>query len=79
MTLIEQSDRKTTMHEELLHKTLGKLVSKQEADEKARRINEFSSGVTEEDRKRQKTMDLLIDVQKQLLDIISHTLRSAVG
>ncbi|KAK3710665.1 hypothetical protein QZH41_011005, partial [Actinostola sp. cb2023] len=72
-TRVEQSNCKTVMQEELLHKTLAKQVSKLEAHEKARRITEAKSGATEEDSKRQKTMDMLIDVQKQLLDVMSQT------
>lgn len=60
------------MQEELLHKTLGKQAKQLEANEKARRINE-SQNVTEEDDKRQKTIDMLIGVQKQLLDVMAKT------
>lgn len=68
---VEQSSFKNMMQEELLHKTLGKQANELEAHEKARRIHE-STNVTEEDAKRQKTMDMLLGVQRQLLDAMSH-------
>lgn len=69
---LEQDNLKNAMQEELLHKTLGKQVSELEAHEKARRINE-AKNIIDEDTKRQKTMDMLIGVQKQLLDVMAHT------
>lgn len=75
MTRFDQCNRKELMHEELLHKTLGKQVALLEAEEKARRIKDAvicdAEPVTDEDRKKQKVMDMLIDVQKQLLNVMS--------
>ncbi|EDO45586.1 predicted protein [Nematostella vectensis] len=74
----EQEDRKALMHEELLHKTLSKQVSQQEAQERARRIKESKSELSHDDSPKQKAMDTLIDVQRQLLDVMSHVQMTSV-
>ena len=59
------------MQEELLRKSLQKEVSLQEAHEKARRIMESKSDIADGDEEKTKAIDMLIDVQKQLLDVFA--------
>jgi len=66
-----QEDNKVRMQEELLRKSLQKVVSIQEAHEKARRIMESKSDIADGDEEKTKAIDMLIDVQKQLLDVFA--------
>ena len=59
------------MHEELIRKSLQKEVSRQEAQEKARRIKESKSQIGDKDNAKTKAIDMLVDVQKQLLDVFA--------
>ena len=59
------------MQEELVRKSLQKEVSIQEAHEKARRIMESKSDIADGDEAKTKAIDMLIDVQKQLLDVFA--------
>lgn len=68
---LHQEDNKVRMQEELLRKSLQKEVSVQEAHEKARRIMESKSDIADGDEKKTKVIDMLIDVQKQLLDVFA--------
>jgi len=63
-----QEDNKERMQEELIRKSLQKEVSRLEAQEKARRIKESKSQIADEDDAKSRAIDMLIDVQKQLLD-----------
>ena len=53
------------MQEELIRR------SKLEAQEKARRIKESKSHIGEGDDAKSKAIDMLVDVQKQLLDVFA--------
>ncbi|XP_068743722.1 trichohyalin-like [Montipora capricornis] len=66
-----QEDNKERMQEELVRKSLQKEVSKQEAHEKARRIKESNSQTNDDDDAKSKAIDMLVDVQKQLLDVFA--------
>lgn len=66
-----QEDNKERMQEELIRKSLKMEVSRLEAHEKARRIRESSSQIGEEDDAKSKAIDMLVDVQKQLLDVFA--------
>ena len=66
-----QEDNKVRMQEELVRKSLQKVVSIQEAQEKARRIMETKSDIADGDAEKTKAIDMLIDVQKQLLDVFA--------
>lgn len=66
------------MQEELVRKSLQKEVSIQEAHEKARRIMESRSEIADGDEAKTKAIDMLIDVQKQLLDVFAISKVSAV-
>ena len=66
-----QQDNKDRMQEELIRKSLQKEVSRQEAQEKTRRIKESHSQVADEDDAKSKAIDMLVDVQKQLLDVFA--------
>lgn len=68
-----QEDHKNRMQEELLRKSHQKEVSIQEAHEKTRRITETLSQISDGDEAKAKAIDMLIDVQKQLLDVFSIT------
>jgi len=68
---LHQEDNKVRMQEELLRKSLQKEVSIQEAHEKARRIMESKSDIADGDEEKTKVIDMLIDVQKQLLDVFA--------
>lgn len=61
------------MQEELLRKSHQKEVSIQEAHEKTRRITETLSQISDCDEAKAKAIDMLIDVQKQLLDVFTIT------
>ncbi|KAJ7393732.1 hypothetical protein OS493_003391 [Desmophyllum pertusum] len=67
----QQEDNKVRMQEELVRKTLQKEVSIQEAHEKARRITESLSQIADGDDAKTKAIDMLVDVQKQLLDVFA--------
>ncbi|KAL9985834.1 hypothetical protein ACROYT_G008282 [Oculina patagonica] len=67
----QQEDNKVRMQEELVRKSLQKEVSIQEAHEKARRIMESKSEIADGDEAKTKAIDMLIDVQKQLLDVFA--------
>jgi len=66
-----QEDNKVRMQEELVRKSFQKEVSIQEAHEKARRIMESKSDIADGDEEKTKAIDMLIDVQKQLLDVFA--------
>ena len=66
-----QEDNKVRMQEELIRKSLQKEVSLQEAHEKARRIMETKSDIADGDEEKTKAIDMLIDVQRQLLDVFA--------
>ena len=66
-----QEDNKVRMQEELVQKAVQKEVSAQEAHEKARRIMESKSDIADGDEEKAKAIDMLIDVQKQLLDVFA--------
>ena len=66
-----QQDNKERMQEELIRKSLQREVSIQEAHEKARRIKESHSQMADEDDAKSKAIDMLVDVQKQLLDVFA--------
>ena len=66
-----QQDNKERMQEELIRKSLQREVSIQEAHEKARRIKESHSQMADEDNAKSKAIDMLVDVQKQLLDVFA--------
>ena len=66
-----QEDNKERMQEELVRKSLQKEVSKQEAHEKARRIKESNGQTNDDDDAKSKAIDMLVDVQKQLLDVFA--------
>lgn len=68
-----QEDHKNRMQEELLRKSHQKEVSIQEAQEKCRRITETMSQISDGDEAKAKAIDMLIDVQKQLLDVFAIT------
>ena len=57
------------MQEELIRRSLQKEVSKLEAQEKAQRIKESKSQICDGDDAKSKAIDMLVDVQKQLLDV----------
>ena len=59
------------MQEELIRRSLQREVSKLEAKEKARRIKESKSQIGEGDNAKSKATDMLVDVQKQLLDVFA--------
>ena len=59
------------MQEELIRRSLQKEVSKLEAKEKARRIKESKSQFGDGDDAKSKAIDMLVDVQKQLLDVFA--------
>ena len=59
------------MQEELIRRSLQREVSKLEAQEKARRIKESKSQISEGDDAKSKAIDMLVDVQKQLLDVFA--------
>ena len=61
------------MQEELLRKTHQKEVAIEEAHEKARRITETLSQISDGDEAKAKSIDMLIDVQNQLLDVFAIT------
>ena len=61
------------MQEELIRRSLQKEVSKLEAKEKARRIKESKSQIGDGDDAKSKAIDMLVDVQKQLLDVFAIT------
>ena len=63
-----QEDNKERMQEELIRRSLQKEVSRLEAQEKARRITESKSQIGDGDDAKTKAIDMLVDVQKQLLD-----------
>ena len=67
----QQEDNKVRMQEELVRKTLQKEVSIQESHEKARRITESLSQIVDGDDAKTKAIDMLVDVQKQLLDVFA--------
>ena len=66
-----QADLKARMQEELVRKCLQKEVSRQEAQEKTRRILESKSQITDGNDAKAKAIDMLIDVQRQLLDVFA--------
>ena len=66
-----QEDNKVRMQEELIRKSLQKVVSIQEAQEKTRRIMETKSDIADGDDEKTKAIEMLIDVQKQLLDVFA--------
>ena len=74
-----QEDNKVRMQEELIRKSLQKEVSVQEAHEKARRIMESKSEIADGDEAKTKAIDMLIDVQKQLLDVFTISKVSVVS
>lgn len=59
------------MQEELIRRSLQREVSKLEAQEKARRIKESKSQIGDGDDAKSKAIDMLVDVQKQLLDVFA--------
>lgn len=66
-----QEENKERMQEELIRRSLQREVSKLEAQEKARRIKESKSQIGEGDDAKSKAIDMLVDVQKQLLDVFA--------
>lgn len=60
------------MQEELLRKSIQKEVMNQEAQEKSRRIKNSASRTSDQkDDAKSKAIDMLVDVQKQLLDVFA--------
>lgn len=67
-----QEDNKELMQEELVRRSLQKVVLSQEAQEKARRIKNSTSRTSDQkDDAKSKAIDMLVDVQKQLLDVFA--------
>ncbi|XP_067037515.1 uncharacterized protein PF3D7_1120000-like [Acropora muricata] len=67
-----QEDNKERMQEELLRKSIQKEVMNQEAQEKTRRIKNSASRTSDQkDDAKSKAIDMLVDVQKQLLDVFA--------
>lgn len=72
MQMNETAERKTRMQEELVRVAASKYADRQANAEKARRIQEAKGHDNSIDAGRQETVELLLNVQKQLLDTCGH-------
>ena len=70
MQVDQTKENKTRMQEELIRIASSKIADREASAERARRIKEDQ--VRNEEVERQETIELLLNVQKQLLDTCGH-------
>lgn len=70
MQIDKAKENKTRMQEELIRTASSKIADREASTERARRIKEDQ--VRNEEVERQETIEMLLNVQKQLLDTCGH-------
>ena len=70
MQIDQTKENKTRMQEELIRTASSKMADREASAERARRIKEDQVG--NEEVERQETIEMLLNVQRQLLDTCGH-------